>query len=67
MASSTKPATSAAPRVGSFNRFQTAVNAVRYVPTSVDGHFDPYTEPLPRPQRSLEAMEQIPRIEIPRN
>ncbi len=62
-----KPTSDAAPRVGRFNRFQTAINTVRYVPTAVDGHFDPYADPAPRPQRSLAAMEQIPRIEIPRN
>lgn len=67
MAMTSKSPSEAAPRVGRFNRFQTAVSGMRYVPTSVDGHFDAYAEPLPRPQRSLEDMERIPRVEIPRN
>jgi hypothetical protein len=67
MATPSKTKSPAAPRVGRFNRFQTAVSGVRYVPTSVDGHFDAYAEPLPRPQRSLQDMERIPRVEIPRN
>jgi hypothetical protein len=67
MPSTRKSPSEAAPRTGRFNRFQTAVNTVRYVPTAVDAHFDPYAQPLPRPQRSLEEMERIPRVEIPRN
>jgi hypothetical protein len=65
MASNGKSKPEAAPRVGRFNRFQTAINTVRYVPTADDGHFDPYAHAMPRPQRSLEEMERVARVEIP--
>lgn len=53
-----------APRVGAFNRFQTAVGGVGYVPTAMDAHFDPYADPVQRPARPLASMEQVPAIAV---
>lgn len=53
------------PRGSRFNRFQTSVPGLTWVPTSMDAHFDPTLEPPPQPGRSTEQMERVDRVEIP--
>lgn len=53
-----------AARTSRFNRFQTAIAGLRYVPTAINAHFDPYHEPAQRPNRTLAAMEAVPRIAV---
>ena len=52
------------PRAARYNRFQTSVAGMTYVPTAINAHFDPYAE-TPRPlQISRAEMETIPRLEV---
>ncbi|MGH9473869.1 MAG: hypothetical protein ACRD1M_14145 [Terriglobales bacterium] len=53
-----------APRVGAFNRFQTAVGGLGYVPTAMDAHFDPYADPVKPPARPLASLERVPTIVV---
>ncbi|MGH9465844.1 MAG: hypothetical protein ACRD1Y_00680 [Terriglobales bacterium] len=53
-----------APRAPRFDRFQTAVGGLGFVPSAMGARFDPYTEPARAPQRTTVEMEQVTKIII---
>lgn len=53
------------PRSPRFNRFQTAVGGLGFVPSANGARFDPYGEPPRELQRSKADMEQVERVAIP--
>lgn len=49
---------------GRFDRFQTAVAGLRFVPTVIGNRFDPYREPARTPTQTRQQLEQVARIAI---
>ncbi|MGH9474700.1 MAG: hypothetical protein ACRD1C_00045 [Terriglobales bacterium] len=60
-----KNTTTLAPRPPQFDRFQTAVSGLGFVPSACGARFDPYGEPQRRPRRSAAEMERIERVSVP--
>ncbi|MGH9486425.1 MAG: hypothetical protein ACRD04_02390 [Terriglobales bacterium] len=58
-------ATQLSPRPAGFNRFQTAVTGLGFVPSAIGARFDPYSEPARHPQASREQMERVERVAVP--
>jgi hypothetical protein len=52
------------PARNAFDRFQTAVAGIRFVPTVIGNRFDPYQEPARKPSQSRQQLEQVARVEI---
>lgn len=51
-------------RAARLDRFQTPMAGMTFVATAVDAHFDPYAEPVTRPQLSSAEMERVARVKI---
>ena len=49
---------------GQFDRFQTAVAGIGFVPTAIGNRFDPYHEPARKPSQSREQMERVERVDV---
>lgn len=47
-----------------FDRFQTAVAGLGFVPSAIGARFDPYGEPTTTPRRSLSEMERVERVPV---
>lgn len=47
-----------------FDRFQTAVAGLGFVPSAIGARFDPYSEPALSPRRSLGEMERVERVPV---